>query len=115
MSTIPTIKPSGSIDTSKDLAGLLTPILETILRYIYFFTGVAALLYLIWAGYRYLSAGGDTKKSGEARVAIVHAVIGIAVIVAAYAITQFAFSLGKTVNDAASGSSVPLPTPNTDN
>jgi len=48
--------------------------------------GIVAVVYLIWGGVTYITAGGDAEKAGKGRVAITNAIIGIIIIVAALVI-----------------------------
>lgn len=45
--------------------------------------GGLAVLYLIYGGVMYVTAGGDSEKATQARTAIVNSIIGIVVIVLA--------------------------------
>jgi len=45
-----------------------------------------AVIYLILAGYMYLSAGGDEKKLGVAKNNFIYGVIGIAIALLAYSL-----------------------------
>lgn len=56
------------------------------------FLGVILVLYIIWAGFIWMTAGGDTKKVDDAKAKIKNAVIGIIIVFAAYAITTFVTS-----------------------
>ena len=56
---------------------------------------VLVLVYLIWGGIGWITAGGDKGKTEEARNKITAAVIGIIILAAAWAIVNFvAFFLG---------------------
>lgn len=48
--------------------------------------GVVAVLYLIWGGLTYITAGGESEKASKGRVAITNAIIGIVIIAAALVI-----------------------------
>lgn len=63
--------------------------------------GIAAVGYLIYAGILYITAGGNQERTKQARAGIVNAIIGIAIIVAAYAIIRFAIGLGLSASSAA--------------
>ena len=41
---------------------------------------VIAVIFIIWGGIRYMSAGGDTKKADEAKTMIINGIIGAAVV-----------------------------------
>ncbi len=51
--------------------------------------GVIFLLLVIYAGFTYMTSAGDSKKNAAARNAVISAVIGMVIIIAAYAITYF--------------------------
>ena len=51
--------------------------------------GVILLAYILYGGFLWMTAGGETKKVDEARNIIKNAIIGLAIIVAAYAIASF--------------------------
>ncbi|MCI0479221.1 pilin [Candidatus Uhrbacteria bacterium] len=51
--------------------------------------GAILFVYLLYGGFRWMTAGGDEKKVGEARDVIKNAVIGLVIIVLAYAIATF--------------------------
>ena len=51
--------------------------------------GLAFIIYLVWGGIEYLMSGGDKGKITEAQSKITGATIGLAILVASYAITLF--------------------------
>jgi hypothetical protein len=51
-------------------------------------SGIAFFLYLVMGGLRYVTAGGDVKATQEATKQITNALIGLAIIVGAFAITR---------------------------
>lgn len=104
--SVPDIRPTDAGSSSSSLGESIGSIVETVLNFVFYGIGLVALLYLVWAGYKYITAGGDVKKAGEARQAILNAIIGIAIVVAAYAIINFAFNLGGAATEAVSGDSV---------
>ena len=96
--SIPSIGPtSGSVDSSFNLQTFFQNGVQSAINVVFFLAGAAAIIYLIWAGVKYITAGGDTKKAGEARQAIINAVIGIAVVVGAYTLINIAFGINNTV------------------
>jgi heme/copper-type cytochrome/quinol oxidase subunit 2 len=74
-------------------------IINNIVNIILYAAGILAIVYLIWGGVTYITAGGDAEKATKGRVAITNAIIGIAIIVAALAIFKLAVQLpGGTDN-----------------
>lgn len=72
---------------------------NSVLRFILLIAGIVAVFVLIWNGWKYLTAGGDTKKTQEARQGIINAVIGIIIIMAAFLIVGFAVGLGSNIGN----------------
>jgi hypothetical protein len=102
----PELQP-GNIEAFRNL---LTPIIPTgtniniattataILQFLILIAGIIAIFYLIWAGIQYITAGGDDDKAKKARAGIFNAVIGIVVIIFAYAIIVYVASLARNAN-----------------
>jgi len=61
-------------------------ILTQIIGWFLYVAGAIAVIYLIWAGYTYITSAGDPEKATKGRNSIVYAVIGIVVIVLSYVI-----------------------------
>jgi hypothetical protein len=78
-------------------AGLVSGDLLTIIgRIIYVLLsllGVVFLLLMLYAGYLWMTAGGDEKKVAEAKNIIRNAIIGVVIIASAFAITNFVLGL----------------------
>ncbi|MBT4121017.1 MAG: hypothetical protein HOD54_03170 [Candidatus Magasanikbacteria bacterium] len=51
--------------------------------------GIVAVVIVLWGGFRWMTAGGNEEKVGEARKIIFSGVIGLAIILSAYAIARF--------------------------
>ena len=56
------------------------------------FLGIIALCIVLLGGFKYMVAGGDDEKTSEAKQLIVSAIIGLAIILSAWAITTFVVS-----------------------
>jgi heme/copper-type cytochrome/quinol oxidase subunit 2 len=76
---------------NKDLITLAGNMVNSILIII----SVVAVLYLIYGGIQYITAGGDADKASKGRVTITNAIIGIVIILAAFAIYNFSVRLGN--------------------
>lgn len=84
----------------------LTGLVLLILNYLIFFAAVLAIIYLIWAGIQYITAGTDDEKAKKARSGIYNAIIGIVIIVLSYAIIQYVARLAGSVANEATGGSI---------
>ncbi len=51
--------------------------------------GTVVVVIIIWAGFRWMTAGGNEEQVGMAKKQLGQAVIGLAIILMAYSITQF--------------------------
>jgi uncharacterized membrane protein YwzB len=72
----------------KGAAGVGTNgIMDLIAKFLGFIT-IIAVLYIIWAGFQILTAGGDEEKVKKGRTTVIQVVIGIIVIWLAYTIVN---------------------------
>lgn len=84
---------SGNLGTTIGrLASDIIPVILTIV-------GVLAVLYLIYSGILYITAGGNADRVKAARTGIINAIIGIIVVMAAFFIVRFAVSVGRQVDN----------------
>lgn len=56
------------------------------------FLGIIAVVIVLIGGFKYMVAGGNDEKTTEARKLIVSGIIGLAIILSAWAITSFVIS-----------------------
>ncbi|OGY91820.1 MAG: hypothetical protein A3H70_04925 [Candidatus Komeilibacteria bacterium RIFCSPLOWO2_02_FULL_48_11] len=82
-----------SIGTNSDLKGTIVQIINIILG----FLGIIAVIIILAGGFKWMTAGGNEEKVGEARKMIVQGLIGLAVIFGAWAITAFVINQLATV------------------
>lgn len=61
--------------------------LKNILNAIYFWAGVIAVIVIIIAGFLYVTSAGNAQQIARAKNAILSAVIGLVVVLLAFAIT----------------------------
>lgn len=88
--SIPPISiPSSSVDPKN--------VTTKIINYSLFFIGALALIFVIWGGILFVTSGGDAEKTTKARNTLLYAIIGVIVVVLAYAIVNWASSLGGTL------------------
>lgn len=77
---------SGEVAPLAPVKMTTTNFIDTVVKYALAFVGVLAVLYLIYGGVTYITAGGDAEKAGKGRTAITNAIIGIIIILAALVI-----------------------------
>ncbi len=68
-------------------------LVDLVITYMLYIAGALAVIYLLYAGIAYITAGGDETKATKARTAIVNAIIGIIIIVLAFVIEKTAARL----------------------
>ena len=76
--------------------GTLTQTVTTILTWLFGFAGIIAVIYLIYGGILYNTAGGDAEKATKGRTALVNAIIGIVIIALAIMIVRWVSSIVNT-------------------
>jgi len=53
------------------------------------FLGIIAIIIILWGGFRWMTAGGNEEKVGEAKQIITAGIIGLVIIFIAYALATF--------------------------
>lgn len=97
----PMLSPVGDPNSS-DTNGVtaINNLYTSVLNVLLLLAGILAVLYLIWAGIMYITSAGDAERAKKGKAGIINAIIGIVIIVAAYAIIRFSTSVGRTVSCA---------------
>lgn len=73
---------------SGDVQGIAANIINVALS----FLGIIAVVIVLIGGFKYMTSGGSEEKTTEARKLIVSGIIGLAIILSAWAITSFVVS-----------------------
>ncbi len=72
--------------------GDLTTTIGSLIRVALGFLGVVAVVIILLGGFKWMTAGGNDEKVGEAKRLIIAGIIGLAIILSAYAIASFVVS-----------------------
>jgi len=82
----------GTADLKQTIANLINVALG--------FLGIVAIVIVLMGGFKWMTAGGNDEKVTEAKKLLIAGVIGMAIILASYAITQFVIGsiLGATAS-----------------
>lgn len=72
-------------------AGTISELIANILTWVTAFLGIASLVVLVWAGVRYMTAGGNEERQVQAKKFMTYAVIGVAFSLASLLILRFTF------------------------
>jgi hypothetical protein len=70
-----------------DLAGIIGVVVQSFLGLL----GVLFLVYMLYAGFNWMTAQGDEEKVTKAKDSIIRAIIGVTITIAAYAISYWVF------------------------
>jgi hypothetical protein len=70
----------------------LNDLIGVVISLVFAAAGLLFLAMLFVGGFNYLTAGGDPKNSQAARARITNAIIGLIIVVAAFAVTQIVLS-----------------------
>ncbi len=68
-------------------------IIKTVTSWLFGILLVAAVLFLIYAAFLYLTSGGDEEKTKKAKSYVIYAVIAVAIGILAYSIVALVGSL----------------------
>ncbi len=83
---------TGAVDATNPETGFGT-FISGIVSAVMVIAALLVLLYLIWGGIEWITAGGDSGKLGKARDKIIQSIIGIIVLAATFAIFMVVQSL----------------------
>lgn len=102
MTTLANQNPFGSAQTGRTYVNTIatnaginttgrTPeaIVGTLINIVLGFLGVLLLLYFLYAGFLWMTSGGDTTQADKAKQYIKNAVIGLIIIVTSFALSTF--------------------------
>lgn len=64
-------------------------IVENVIVWILYFAGAIAIVYLIYGGILYITAGGDAEKASKGKTALINAIIGIIIVFLSLAIFSY--------------------------
>ena len=67
-------------------------IIASVIRIILGFLGIVAVVIILLGGFKWMTAGGNEEKVGEARKLIVQGIVGLVIILAAFGIATFVIS-----------------------
>jgi len=77
--------------------GNLPELIGNIIKFFLSFLGILAVILILYAGFLWMTAGGDTGKVDKAKAYIKNAVIGIIIIMSAYILTTFIIENVSTI------------------
>ena len=80
---------SSDFDIGMDTDASLTEIIARLISIVLGFLGIVIVLIIIYAGFTWMTAGGDQEKVKTAKSWMVNGIIGLVIVAAAWAIASF--------------------------
>lgn len=77
------------LDTGCSSAGCINDVIGRLVNVFLGFLGIVLLFLFLYAGFLWMTAGGDEKRVKDAKQYIINAVIGLFIIAGAYVLTNF--------------------------
>lgn len=68
----------------------------SIVKYLMTFLGIIAVVVILIGGFKWMTAGGNEDRVGEAKSMIIAGAIGLVIILAAFAIVTFVIDIGTS-------------------
>jgi TRAP-type C4-dicarboxylate transport system permease small subunit len=84
-SDLSTVQTAIGTDATNDLPTLVGNVIAVLLSVL----GIIFVILVVYAGFLYLTAAGDDSKVGKAKKLLGQSIVGLVIIVAAYAIADF--------------------------
>ncbi len=81
---------SSGFEASK---GDLITIIASIIKYALGFLGIVLVLFILYGGYLWMTAEGETQRVDEAKKYIKNSIVGMIIIFSAYAISNFVLDI----------------------
>lgn len=85
-------KETGHLDSSGGGGKTVDEIIQKIINTVLSFLGVGFLVLMIYGGYVWMTARGNEQEVGKAKNIITNAIIGLVIVLSAYAISYFIVS-----------------------
>lgn len=93
---------SSDFDIGMDTDASLTEIIARLISIVLGFLGIIIVLIILYAGFTWMTAGGDPEKVKTAKQWMINGIIGLVIVAAAWAIAGF---VTGSIDSAVSGGS----------
>ncbi|QQR60455.1 hypothetical protein IPH19_03510 [Candidatus Uhrbacteria bacterium] len=97
------------LSTSCEGTECLLSIIGNVINLVLGFLGVVLLVMLLYAGFLWMTSGGDTKGVQAAKTMITNAVAGVVIVAISYALTAFVLGQLATITGDAGGAGSEAP------
>lgn len=97
------------LDSGCSDAGCINVVIGRVINIVIGFLGIVLLVLFLYAGFLWMTAGGDEENVKKAKQLLLNAVIGYFIIGGAYALTSFVLSNLAAVTAAGDSAGTPAP------
>ena len=70
-------------------SGDITRVLRAVVNIISIIVGVAAIIMVVWSGFKYVTSNGDANRIGSAKNTLIYALVGLAIAALAQFLVHF--------------------------
>jgi hypothetical protein len=74
----------------------LLVVIGNIVKFVLSFLAIVFVILIIYSGFKWMTAGGDSKKVDEAKSVMKNAIIGLIIVMCSYAIAVVVFDIVNT-------------------
>lgn len=101
---------TSGVPVSDNPESALQSVINDVVNYLSIAVGIIAVIMIVFAGYRYITSGGDASKVASAKTTLIYAIIGLIIVALAQIIVKFV--INETTNPSGGGAPTPSqPTP----
>jgi hypothetical protein len=73
-------------------AKTIQEIVHLVINWALYLAAIVSVIFIIYGGFLYITAAGDTGQAGKGRTALVNALIGLAIVILSYLIVQIVYN-----------------------
>lgn len=92
----------GNCGTGGTVQGGISAFARTATNILSIIVGAAAVIMLIYAGFRYIASGGESGSVSSAKNALIYAIVGLVIVALAQVIVHWVFNTSSNVGSNAS-------------
>lgn len=81
-------------------------VIRTVSNILIWVVGIVSVIMIMWSGFKYITAAGDTSKVASAKSSLIYAIVGLIVAIMAYAIVNFIMDRLNVSSGKSSGGSL---------
>ena len=90
---------SGCSNGTSNTDTALTNIAHTIINVFSIIVGIAAVVMIIYGGFRYITSGGDSNRVGSAKNSLIYPIVGLIIVALAQVIVHFVLNEATTTTN----------------